>query len=176
MSSNSTVCWVHNSLSLTCKHDLCNCKPTQSPVLTMEHQQLCFSFTYNYAPCWERDLSACLFTDESRFSPTGPDGHVHVWRCHGQWYAQSYVVQRYNFFGGSIIVWGGISCDVRTIIFLTRAPRALRCIRIKSALLNYAMPYMPLDLIELEILEKNRIWGARTCHSSSSGAAEGWEL
>ncbi len=33
-----------------------------------------------------------------------------------------------------------------------------------------------LGQIELEISEKNRILGTRTCHSSSRGPAEGWEL
>ncbi len=40
----------------------------------------------------------------------------------------------------------------------------------------FCLKSFSLGLIELEVSEKNWIWGARTCHNSASRSTEGWEI
>ncbi len=61
--------------------------------------------------------------DEFRFSLAGPHEYARVWRHCDQQCAPCNVVQMSNFLDSSVIVWGGISYDVRTDhFFLTLAP------------------------------------------------------
>ncbi len=57
-------------------------------------------------------------------------------------YMHNVVVQRSNFFGGFIMVWGGILCDVKTNLhfFDSGSLNASTCIG--DILLNYTVPYM----------------------------------
>lgn len=125
------------------EHGLRNCKPAQVPILTSEHRRRRLSFARNHVQWRERDWRRVFFSDESRFSPAGPDGRVRVWRRPGQRYAQRMFTRRSNFFGGSVMVWGGISRDARTDLHFCDSGTVNASVYIEDILLNYVVPYMP---------------------------------
>ena len=55
-----------------------------------------------------------FFTDESRFCLYRSDGRQCVYRRRGERFADSCVVERDRFGGGSVIVWGGISHGLKS--------------------------------------------------------------
>ncbi len=92
--------------------------------------------------------------DESRFSPTGPDGREHVWRCSGQWHAQCNFVQRSNFFNGSVMDRGGISCNGWTDHFFDYdSMNASMYYRGRS--FNCFVPYIPFVVADYLFMHDN---------------------
>ena len=61
-----------------------------------------------------QDWANILFTDESRFHLDSSDGRSRVYRRVGERYADTCVIQRQSFGGGSVMVWGGITAHGRT--------------------------------------------------------------
>ena len=57
-----------------------------------------------------------LVTDESKFNLHGPDGRVRVWRCR----VGGGVLEYYRYGGGSVMIWGGISCKGKTNLTTVR--------------------------------------------------------
>ena len=59
-----------------------------------------------------------LITDENRFNLSRSDGRVTVWRSTGERYQAWNIVQHDRFSGGSVMVWGGISLEGRTDLYV----------------------------------------------------------
>lgn len=65
-------------------------------------------------------LRPILFTDESRFCLDFHDGRRRVWRARGERFMDEFVTQHDRFGGGSLMVWGGISYDGTTELYLVQ--------------------------------------------------------
>ena len=76
-------------------------------VLASEHQN------------WKvRHWRPVLITDENRFNLSRSDGRVTVWKSTGERYQAWNIVQHDRFSGGSVMVWGGISLEGRTDLYV----------------------------------------------------------
>ena len=58
--------------------------------------------------------STALFTDESRFHSSRVEGRTRVWRRKIERFAQCNILERDPYGGGSVMVWAGISHDLKT--------------------------------------------------------------
>ena len=61
-----------------------------------------------------------MFSDESRFLLSGPDGRVRVWRRRGERNLPPNLLQTAAYGGGSLMVWGGISLNNKTDLIFIR--------------------------------------------------------
>ena len=67
---------------------------------------------------WTREqLRRVLFTDNSRFSLDHNDGLSRVWRRPRERFADPCIAD-HDRYGGSIMVWGGITCGNRTHLYV----------------------------------------------------------
>lgn len=89
-------------------------RPVRKPRLTQRHKIARLNFARQHSEWQLRHWRPVLFTDESRFSITGCDGRVRVYRRPGERYAAAAVQEVDRFGGGSVMVWGGICVDNRT--------------------------------------------------------------
>ncbi|GFV89519.1 transposable element Tcb2 transposase [Trichonephila clavipes] len=70
---------------------------------------------------WRRnEWSNVLFTDESRFSVHSDDRRIFIWRDRGSRNNPSFVHESVRFGGGGVLVFGGISIDGRTDLYIIR--------------------------------------------------------
>lgn len=118
-------------------------KPAQGPVLSRRHREARLQFARLHSAWTVADWRQVLFTDESRFSLQGPDGRQRVWRRDGTRYQQPHFVRRSNFFGGSVMVWGGIQYDAKTELHICGRPSVTAAIYIRDILLDYVVPFAP---------------------------------
>jgi transposase len=80
-------------------------------------------------------LRNILFTDESRFCLDFHDGRRRVWRSRNQRFANCNVVEHDRFGGGSVMVWGGISLDGSTDLYVIRNG-SLNAVRYRDEILD----------------------------------------
>ena len=57
------------------------------------------------------DWNKVIWSVESKFNLFGSDGRIYERRRVGKEYLAEYVQQTMKFGGGSVMVWGCISCD-----------------------------------------------------------------
>ncbi|GFT35924.1 transposable element Tcb2 transposase [Trichonephila clavipes] len=70
---------------------------------------------------WRRnEWSHALFSDESRFSVHPDNRRIFIWRDHGSGNNPAFVHESVRFGGGGVLVYGGISIDGRTDIYIIR--------------------------------------------------------
>ena len=74
------------------------------------------------------------FSDESRFCLDYHDGQRRVWRQKNERFKNCCVAEHDRFGGGSIMVWGGISYDGSTDLYVIRNG-SLTCIRYRDEIL-----------------------------------------
>jgi hypothetical protein len=67
-----------------------------------------------------RRIQPVLFTDESRFCLDFHDGRRRVWRQKNERFKNCCVAEHDRFDGGSVMVWGGISYDSSTDLYVIR--------------------------------------------------------
>jgi transposase len=101
-----------NEANLFCR------RPATGPELTREHRVARLQFAREHLHWTENDWGNVLFTDESRYCLRSPDGRERVWRRTGERYAECTFSARVSFQGGSVMVWGGISKETRTRLYL----------------------------------------------------------
>ena len=65
-----------------------------------------------------RQWRRVLFTDKSRFTLYRADGRLCVYRHRGERFADACVVERDRFWGGSIMVWGGIAHGIKSQLII----------------------------------------------------------
>ena len=83
-----------------------------------------------------RQWRQVLFTDESRFTLCRADGQRRVYQRHGECFADACVVERDQFGGGSIMVWGGIAHRIKSqLIIVAGNMTTVRYIRMRSCVL-----------------------------------------
>lgn len=99
---------------------------------------------------WRRQRwQAVLFTDESRFNLFRADGRRRVYRRRNERYADSCVIERDRFGGGSVMVWGGIAYGRRTQLHIIRGN--LNAIRYRDEILSpHLVPFLQQHNLTLQ--------------------------
>ncbi|GFU51085.1 transposable element Tc1 transposase [Trichonephila clavipes] len=70
---------------------------------------------------WRRnEWSNVLFSDESRFSVHPDNRHIFIWKDRGSRNNPAFVHESVRFGGGRVLVYGGISIDGRTDLYIIR--------------------------------------------------------
>ncbi|GFV86042.1 transposable element Tcb2 transposase [Trichonephila clavipes] len=70
---------------------------------------------------WRRnEWSNVLFSDESRFSVHPDNRRIFIWRDRGSRNNPAFVHESVRFGGGGVLVYGGISIDGRTYLYIIR--------------------------------------------------------
>ncbi|GFX63243.1 transposable element Tcb2 transposase [Trichonephila clavipes] len=70
---------------------------------------------------WRRnEWSNALFSDESRFSVHPDNRRIFIWRDRGSRNNPAFVHESVRFGGGGVLVYGGISIDGRTDLYIIR--------------------------------------------------------
>ncbi|GFY25485.1 transposable element Tcb2 transposase [Trichonephila clavipes] len=70
---------------------------------------------------WRRnEWSNVLFSDESHFSIHPDNRRIFIWRDSGSRYNPAFVHESVRFGGGGVLVFGGISIDKRTDLYIIR--------------------------------------------------------
>ncbi|GFX72678.1 transposable element Tcb2 transposase [Trichonephila clavipes] len=70
---------------------------------------------------WRRnEWSNVLLSDESRFSVHPNNRRIFIWRDHGSRNNPAFVHESVRFGGGGVLVYGGISIDGRTDLYIIR--------------------------------------------------------
>ncbi|GFS83489.1 transposable element Tcb2 transposase [Trichonephila clavipes] len=70
---------------------------------------------------WRRnEWSSVLFSDESRFSVHPDNRRIFIWRDRGSRNNPAFVHESIRFCGGGVLVYGGISLDGRTDLYIIR--------------------------------------------------------
>ncbi|GFS63814.1 transposable element Tcb1 transposase [Trichonephila clavipes] len=88
------------------------------------------------------EWSNALFSDESRFSVHPDNRRIFIWRDRGSRNIPAFVHESVRFGGGGVLVYGGISIDGRTYLYIIRdGPLAARRYRdeiLKPTVVPYA--------------------------------------
>ena len=93
-------------------------RPQLGPVLTAQHHAARLTFAREHLGWQIRHWRPVLFTDESRFTLSTCDRRERVWRRCGERSAACNILQHDRFGGGSVMVWGGISLEGRTDLYV----------------------------------------------------------
>ncbi len=95
-------------------------KPARKPMLTDLHKQRRLQWARRHLRRTRRQWGSTLFTDESRFGLHKADGRRRVWRRRGERFAPCCIQRVQAFYGGGIMVWGGISRFTKTRLVIIR--------------------------------------------------------
>ncbi|GFW36604.1 transposable element Tcb2 transposase [Trichonephila clavipes] len=88
--------------------------------LTSRHRRDRMEWTTEHVN-WRRDeWSNVLFSDESRFSVHPDNRRIFIWRDRGSRNNPSFVHESVGFGDGGVLVYGGISIDGRTCLYIIR--------------------------------------------------------
>ncbi|KAJ8729055.1 hypothetical protein PYW07_006751 [Mythimna separata] len=84
-----------------------------------------------------------LISDGSRIAFRGPDGHQCVYRRQNDRFAPCAIIKTVSYQGGSIMVWGGITCEARTdlVVFVTGSVNAQKYV--EEVLQDHVVPFAP---------------------------------
>lgn len=93
------------------------------PKLSREHKEKRLRFAREHADWTPEQWGSVLFTDESRVCLFGNDRRKRVYRRPGERYAQCCISEVVSFGGGSCMVWGGISLEIKSeLVFIACGP------------------------------------------------------
>lgn len=116
-------------------------RPAVRPPLTPEHRRLRLQFALEHQNIRLPRLRSVLFTDESKFCVDFNDGRKRVWRQKNERFRDCCVKEHDRFGGPSVLVWGGVSYDGRTDLYIIQNG-ALTGVRYVNEILNdYVRPY-----------------------------------
>ena len=88
--------------------------PATAPDMNAGHDHLRLAWC-RHRRRWNRiQWGNILFSDESRFCLKRNDGRIKVWRRRGERNARSCTIPKTAFYGGSVMVWGGITSHGKT--------------------------------------------------------------
>lgn len=135
-------------------------RPFVAQVLTRQHRQARLAWARHHLRWTSQQWKNVLFSDESRFCLTRPDGRCRVYRRRNERCAQACVQERDRFGGGaSVMVWGGISHDHRTALVIIHG--GLNATRYRDEILQpHVLPYA--NAHPETILQQDNA----TCHSA----------
>ena len=95
-------------------------RPFMGPILTQRHRAHRLRWATQRRRWTFRQWGDVLFTDESRFCLSVPDGRRRVWRRRGERHARCCVREFDRWGGGSVMVWGGITRTHRTALIVVQ--------------------------------------------------------
>ncbi len=131
-------------------------------MLTARHHGARLAFAIKHQNCQIRHWHPVLFTDESRFILSTCDRCERVWRSRGKRYAACNIVQHDRFDGGSVMVWGGISMEGCTDLYM-QDNGTLTAIRYRDEILGpivrpYAGAVGPGFLLVHDNAQREHLW------------------
>ncbi len=116
-------------------------RPAVCPPLTPEHRRLRLEFGREHQNIPLARIRSVLFTDESKFCVDFNDGRRRVWRQRNERFRDCCVLQHDRFGGPSVLVWGGVSFDGSTDLYVIR-DGALTGVRYRDEILHtFVRPY-----------------------------------
>ena len=83
----------------------------KKPLLTLSHKQVRLKWARERVNWTLSDWHKIIWSDESKFNLFGSDGRVYVRRRAGEEFLPECINQTVKFGGGSVMMWGCISCD-----------------------------------------------------------------
>ena len=83
-------------------------RPYVVQVLTAHHRAARLKWAQRHFRSGRQQWAWVLFSDESRFNLSHPDGRIRVFRRKGERFADNCLIERDRFGGGSVMVWGDI--------------------------------------------------------------------
>ena len=90
-------------------------------VLTARHRAARLQWVHWHFRWGRQQWARVLFSDESRFNLSHNDGRIRVFKRRGERFADSCLIERDRFGGGSVMVWGGIMGRRKTNLIVVRA-------------------------------------------------------
>ncbi|GFS69335.1 transposable element Tcb2 transposase [Trichonephila clavipes] len=105
---------------------------------------------------WRRnEWSNVLFSDESRFSVHPDNRRIFIWRDRGSRNNPAFVHESVRFCGGGVLVYGGISIDGRTYLYIIR-DGPLNARRYRDEILRpIVVPYAAAIVDDFILMEDN---------------------
>ncbi|GFX29049.1 transposable element Tcb2 transposase [Trichonephila clavipes] len=105
---------------------------------------------------WRRnEWSNVLFSDESRFSVHPDNRRIFIWRDRGSRNNPAFVHESVSFGGGGVLVYGGISIDGRTYLYIIRGgPLTVRRYR-DEILRPIVVPYAAANADDFILMNDN---------------------
>lgn len=130
-------------------------RPAVAPRLLPHHRQNRLRFARQHVNWTAEEWRNVLFTDESRVCLRSPDGRERVYRRRNERFADCTISERLSFYGGSVMIWAGISREGRTnLIFVENG--ALNAHRyIEEILQEAVIPFAPLIGEEFILMQDN---------------------
>ena len=89
-------------------------RPVKATPLTPRHRRVRQQWSRAHLRWTQQQWSTVLFTDESVFRLSRADGRTRVWRRKNERYANCNIVERDPYGGGALMVWAGISDNLKT--------------------------------------------------------------
>lgn len=108
---NVSVQTVRNRLNA---HGLKARRPVKANELTPHHRRAREQWARAHLRWNQQRWSTVLFTDESLFHLSRVDGRTRVWRRKNERFAECNILERDPYGGGSVMVWAGISHNLKT--------------------------------------------------------------
>ncbi|GFX76507.1 transposable element Tcb2 transposase [Trichonephila clavipes] len=99
---------------------LCAHRPMVCVRLTSSHRRDRREWATEHVNWRRNEWSNVLFSDESRFSVHSDNRRIFIWRDRGSRNNPAFVHGSIGFGGGGVLVYGGISIDGRTDIYIIR--------------------------------------------------------
>ena len=113
----------------------------KKPLLTDRHKEIRLKWAQERVYWSLTGWHKIIWSDESKFNLFGSDGRIYVRRRVGEEYLPQCVQQTVKFGGGSVMVWGCISCDGIGPIVIFKKILKLSCVislsRVSSSMKLY---------------------------------------
>lgn len=93
-------------------------RPVLCVPLTRCHKRQRLQWARDHVNWTQEQWQSVLFTDESRFSLDSDSRRRLIWREPGTRYHPSNIIERDRYGGAGVLVWGGISLDGRTDLYV----------------------------------------------------------
>ncbi|GFV93764.1 transposable element Tcb2 transposase [Trichonephila clavipes] len=95
-------------------------RPMVCVSLTSRHRRNRWEWATEHVNWRRNEWSNVLFSDESRFSVHPDNRRIFIWRDHGSRNNPAFVHESVRFGGVGVLVYGGISIDGRTDLYIIR--------------------------------------------------------
>ncbi|GFX00662.1 transposable element Tcb2 transposase [Trichonephila clavipes] len=99
---------------------LCSRRPILYVRLTSRHRRDRREWATKHVNWWRNEWTNVPFSDESRFSVHPDYRRIFIWRDHGSRNNPAFVYESVRFGGGGVLVYGGISIDGCTDLYIIR--------------------------------------------------------
>lgn len=130
-------------------------RPAICPKLLPRHRQHRLRFARAHSDWTVEQWGNVLFTDESRICLRSPDGRERIYRRRNERYADCTISERMQYYGGSVMVWAGISTDARTdLVFVDNGALTARRY-IEEILQEVVVPFAPFIGNQFTLMHDN---------------------